>query len=74
MIVRFLDGANQGRTKMMEFINEAYVKGILDDVVVESRRMSRDDFYSACRRDIHRGYRAEVDEAARRYFAKKRWP
>ena len=58
----------------MEFINEAYVKGILDDVVVGSKRLSRDDFYAAYRRDIHQGYRAEVDEAARRYFAKKRWP
>jgi hypothetical protein len=58
---------------MMEFINEAYVRGILADVV-ESRRLSRDDFYAACRRDIYRGYRAEVDEAARRYFARKRWP
>ena len=57
---------------MMEFINEAYVKGILDDVVADSKRLSRDDFYTACRRDIYRGYRAEVDEAARRYFARKR--
>jgi len=57
---------------MVEFINEAYVKGILDNVVADSRRLSRDDFYAACRRDIYRGYRAEVDEAARRYFARKR--
>jgi hypothetical protein len=57
---------------MMEFINEAYVNGILDDVVADSKRLSRDDFYVACRQDIYRGYRAEVDEAARRYFARKR--
>ena len=57
---------------MVEFINEAYVKGILDDVVADSKRLSRDDFYTACRRDIYRGYRAEVDEAARRYFAARR--
>ncbi len=57
---------------MMEFINETYVKGILDDVAPDSARLSRDDFYAACRRDIYIGYRAEVDEAARRYFARKR--
>ena len=57
---------------MIEFMNEAYVKGILDDVVADSKRLSRDDFYSACRRDIYKGYRAEVDEAARRYFSAKR--
>jgi hypothetical protein len=50
---------------MMEFINETYVKRILDDVVSDSARLSRDDFYAACRRDIYIGYRAEVDEAAR---------
>jgi hypothetical protein len=42
---------------MIEFMNEAYVKGILDDVVADSKRLSRDDFYSACRRDIYKGYR-----------------
>ena len=57
---------------MIEFVNEAYVKGILDDVVAGSQRLSRDDFYAACRRDIYSGYRAEVDEAARRYFATRR--
>jgi hypothetical protein len=57
---------------MVEFINETYVKGILDDVVADSKRLSRDDFYAAYRQDIYRGYRAEVDEAARRYFAAKR--
>jgi hypothetical protein len=57
---------------MIEFINKAYVKGILDDAVADSKRLSRDDFYGACRKDIYRGYRAEVDEAARRYFAAKR--
>ena len=57
---------------MIEFINEAYVKGILDDAIADSKRLSRDDFYAVCRQDIYRGYRAEVDEAARRYFAAKR--
>jgi hypothetical protein len=57
---------------MIVCINEAYVKAILDDVVAEAERLSRDDFYAACRRDIHRGYRAEVDEAAHRYFTAKR--
>ena len=65
---------------MIEFINEAYVKGILDDVVADSQRLSRDHFMlradetsiAACRRDIYSGYRAEVDEAARRYFAARR--
>jgi hypothetical protein len=32
------------------------------------------DFYGACRPDIYRGYRAEVDEAANRYFARKGLP
>jgi hypothetical protein len=36
---------------MMEFINEAYVKGIPDDVVADSKRLSRDEFYAACRRE-----------------------
>lgn len=58
---------------MIQSINEAYVKGILDEVSAGSGRLSRDEFYAACRRDIHRGYRAEVDEAASRYFARKRW-
>ena len=57
---------------MMEFMNEAYVKGILDELAAESKPFSRDDFYATCRQDIYKGYRAEVDEAARRYFARKR--
>jgi hypothetical protein len=59
---------------MTKFINEAYVKGLLDDVVADSKRLSRDEFYAACRGDIYRGYRAEVDEAASRYFARRRYP
>ena len=27
---------------MVELVNEAYVKGILDDVVADSKRLSRD--------------------------------
>jgi hypothetical protein len=59
---------------MTKCINEAYVEGLLDDVVADSKRLSRDEFYAACRRDIYRGYRAEVDEAASRYFARRRYP
>jgi TPR repeat protein len=57
---------------MIEFINEAYVKGILDDVVADSQRLSRDHFMlradetsiAACRRDIYSGHRAEVGDFA----------
>jgi hypothetical protein len=59
---------------MVELVNEAYVKGILDDVVADTKRLSRDEFYAACRQDMYRGYRAEVDEAAGRYFGRKRPP
>jgi hypothetical protein len=37
-------------------------------------RVKAPDFYGACRRDIYRGCRAEVDKAANRYFARKRLP
>jgi hypothetical protein len=48
---------------MIEFINEAYVKGILDDVVAGSQRLSRDDFYAACRHSFRRRGLAAVSAA-----------
>jgi hypothetical protein len=57
---------------MLDLINEEYLQGILDDVAKQSKPLSRDDFYTLYRRDIRSGYRVEVDEAARRYFAKKK--
>ena len=57
---------------MLDLINGEYLQGILDDVARQSKPLSRDDFYTLCRQDIHSGYRVEVDEAARRYFAKKK--
>jgi hypothetical protein len=59
---------------MIYLVNEEYLRGILDDVESKSESLSRDDFYALCRQDISSGYRVEVDEAARRYFAKKKRP
>jgi hypothetical protein len=57
---------------MNDLINETYLQGILEDVAEQSRPLSRDDFYALCRRDIRAGYGVEVDEAARRYFTKRK--
>ena len=59
---------------MINLVNEEYLRGILDDVEGKSEPLSRDDFYALCRLDIRSGYGVEVDEAARRYFAKKKRP
>ena len=59
---------------MLDSINTAYVQVILDDMSKQSKSLSRDDFYALCRRDISIGYGVEVDEAARLFFARKRWP
>ena len=59
---------------MINLVNEEYLRAILDDVESKPEPFSRDDFYALCRRDIRSGYRVEVDEAARRYFAKKKRP
>jgi hypothetical protein len=55
---------------IVEF-NEEYVREILDGAKKLDRRLSRDEFYRICRPDVAAGYRAEVDEAASRYFSKK---
>ena len=57
---------------MINLVNEEYLRAILDDVESKSEPLSRDDFYALYRLDIRSGYRVEVDEAARRYFAKKK--
>jgi hypothetical protein len=57
---------------MNALINETYLQGILEDVARQPKPLSRDDFYALCRRDIRTGYGAEVDEAARRYFATRK--
>jgi hypothetical protein len=57
---------------MNEVINETYLLGILKDVAEQARPLSRNDFYALCRRDIGAGYGIEVDEAARRYFTKRK--
>jgi hypothetical protein len=57
---------------MNGLINERYLKGILEDVAEQSKPLSRDDFYALCRPDIRAGYGVEVEEAARRYFARRK--
>jgi hypothetical protein len=57
---------------MNGLINELYLKVILDDVARQSRPLSRDDFYALCRPDIRAGYGVEVEEAARRYFERRK--
>jgi hypothetical protein len=53
---------------MMPVFHDDYVLEILAEV--ENRRgLSRDDFYRFFRHEIGAGFRPEVDEAARRYFA-----
>jgi hypothetical protein len=48
--------------------HDDYVLEILAEA--ESRRgLSRDDFYRLFSHEINAGFRPEVDEAARRYFA-----
>jgi hypothetical protein len=59
---------------VINLLDEEYLRGILDDVESKSEPLSRDDFYALCRLDIHSGYGVEVDEAARRYFARKKRP
>jgi hypothetical protein len=66
--------AERRGTIMINLVNEEYLRGILDNVEGKSESLSRDDFYALCRLDICSGYRVEVDEAARRYFAKKKRP
>jgi hypothetical protein len=59
---------------MIAMLNEEYVREILDGAQKRDQRLSRDEFYAMCRPDIAAGYRAEVDEAASRYFSKKHSP
>jgi hypothetical protein len=66
------DPIQRRRTVMFDLINEEYLRGILDDITKQSKPLSRDDFYTLYRRDIRSGYAVEVDEAARRYFAKRK--
>jgi hypothetical protein len=58
---------------MIQVFCERYVRAILDQTTGHPS-MSRDDFYSLFRGHIAAGFRAEVDEASRRYFARKRTP
>jgi hypothetical protein len=58
---------------MIQIFCERYVRAILDQAAGH-QSMSRDDFYSLFRGYITAGFRAEVDEASRRYFAWKRTP
>jgi hypothetical protein len=57
---------------MNGLINETYLKVILEDVAAQSKPLSRDDLYALCRPDVHAGYGVEVEEAARRYFARRK--
>jgi hypothetical protein len=59
---------------MVPVFNESYVREILEEADRQPHGLSRDDFYSLCRSDRAAGYLAEVDEAARRYFARRRNP
>ena len=57
----------------MMLFHDDYVLEILAEA--ENRRgLSRDEFYRLFRHDINAGFRPEVDEAARRYFAWKKTP
>jgi hypothetical protein len=58
---------------MIRIFSENYVRAILDQVA-DHHSMSRDDFYRLFRGHITAGFRAEVDEASHRYFARKRNP
>jgi hypothetical protein len=58
---------------MIHVFCERYVRAILDRAAGH-QSMSRDDFYSLFRGYITAGFRAEVDEASRRYFSLKRTP
>jgi hypothetical protein len=58
---------------MMQVFHIDYVLEVLAEA--ESRQsLSRDEFYRLFRHDINAGFRPEVDEAARRYFAWKKTP
>jgi hypothetical protein len=56
---------------MIQVFCERSVHAILDQAVGH-QSMSRDDFYRIFRGHIAAGFRAEVDEASYRYFARKR--
>jgi hypothetical protein len=58
---------------MIQVFCERYVRAMLDQAAGH-QSMSRDDFYNLFRGHIAAGFRAEVDEASRRYFARKRTP
>jgi hypothetical protein len=70
----FAAAARKKGTIMIDLINEECVRRILDDAEKRSEPLSRNDFYALCRRDVHSGYRVEVDEAAHRYFARRLKP
>ena len=67
----FLPELGEG-VPMNGLINEPYLKVIHDDMAGQSKPLSRDDFYALCRPDIRAGYGVEVEEAARRYFARRK--
>ena len=58
---------------VIQLFCESYVRAILDQVAGQ-QSMSRDDFYRLFRGHLTAGFRAEVDEASHRYFARKRNP
>jgi hypothetical protein len=49
----------------MTIIDENYVQEILEEIPAG---ITREQFRKYCQPDINGGYRAEVDEAERRYF------
>jgi hypothetical protein len=53
--------------------NESYVLEIIDEAdrlaVIKQRKLTPGEFDLACRLDVNAGYRDEVEEAKRRYFA-----
>ena len=59
---------------MIPVFDESYVREILDEADSRPQPLSRDDFYRLFRPDTAAGYMAEVEEASRRYFAKRRNP
>jgi hypothetical protein len=59
---------------MMPVFREQYVQDVLREAAGWPQGLSRNDFYRVFRRDVAAGFQPEVDEAAHRYFTKRRTP
>jgi hypothetical protein len=59
---------------MVPVFREQYVQDVLREAAGWPQGLSRNDFYRVFRRDVAAGFQPEVDEAAHRYFTKRRTP